>query len=93
MSTTLGNGSVTFGDSTTLTSANIPWTNLANRPTQLSQFTNNLGNYGGWLTASSAIVNTTANCGYWAYLNTYYLAWTGSQIQIIATNCNCQCNC
>jgi hypothetical protein len=30
----------------------VEWTNVNSRPTALSQFTNDLGNYGGWLTTS-----------------------------------------
>jgi hypothetical protein len=32
---------------------NFNWSNLLDRPTALSQFTNNLGNYGNWITAAS----------------------------------------
>jgi hypothetical protein len=39
----------------------IAWTNVGSRPTALSQFTNDLGNYGGWQSASTAI--TTSNIG------------------------------
>ena len=34
----------------------VAWTNVSGRPTLLSQFTNDLGNYGGWIT-SSALAN------------------------------------
>lgn len=33
---------------------------LLNKPTQLSQFTNNLGNYGGWITGINSSMVTTA---------------------------------
>lgn len=39
----------------------VAWTNVSSRPTALSQFTNDLGNYGGWQSASTAI--TTSNIG------------------------------
>jgi len=39
----------------------VAWTNVSSRPTLLSQFTNDLGNYGGWQSASTAI--TTSNIG------------------------------
>ena len=39
----------------------VAWTNVSSRPTNLSQFTNDLGNYGGWQSASTAI--TTSNIG------------------------------
>jgi hypothetical protein len=31
----------------------VAWTNVSNRPTHLSQFTNDLGNYGNWITPSA----------------------------------------
>ena len=39
----------------------VAWTNVSSRPTALSQFTNDLGNYGGWQSASTAI--TTSDIG------------------------------
>jgi hypothetical protein len=39
----------------------VAWSNVSSRPTALSQFTNDLGNYGGWQSASTAI--TTSNIG------------------------------
>jgi hypothetical protein len=37
---------VGYSDST----GSVAWTNVSSRPTALSQFSNDLGNYGGWLT-------------------------------------------
>ena len=34
------------------TATNVAWTGVTSRPTALSQFSNDLGNYGGWLTTS-----------------------------------------
>jgi hypothetical protein len=60
------NGSNTYGvrvdvsrysDST----GSVAWSNVSSRPTALSQFTNDLGNYGSWQSASTAI--TTSNIG------------------------------
>jgi hypothetical protein len=34
------------------TATNVAWTGVTGRPTALSQFSNDLGNYGGWLTTS-----------------------------------------
>jgi len=64
MSDILGNGVVTFGDGTSLSSAVIPWTNFTSRPTQLSQFTNDLGNYGAFLTTTANVF--TGDSGYGA---------------------------
>jgi hypothetical protein len=33
---------------------NVAWTGVTGRPTNLSQFTNDLGNYGGWITGINA---------------------------------------
>jgi hypothetical protein len=35
----------------------VAWTNVTGRPTSLSQFTNNLGNYGGWYSASGGTIS------------------------------------
>lgn len=35
-----------------ITSSSLTWGNISGRPTALSQFTNDLGNYGGWATSS-----------------------------------------
>ena len=59
------NGSNTYGvrvdvarysDST----GSVAWTNVSSRPTNLSQFTNDLGNYGGWITSSGSISGNAA---------------------------------
>jgi hypothetical protein len=45
----IGSQSVNYANSAG--SANsVAWTNVSSRPTALSQFTNDLGNYGGWIT-------------------------------------------
>ena len=43
---TIGSQSVSYASS----AGSVAWTNVSSRPTALSQFTNDLGNYGGWLT-------------------------------------------
>lgn len=45
-SATIGSQSVSYASS----AGSVAWTNVSSRPTALSQFTNDLGNYGGWLT-------------------------------------------
>ena len=50
MSTKITNGSLVFGDNTTLSSANVTQSQLTGAPTNLSQFTNNLGNYYPFIT-------------------------------------------
>jgi hypothetical protein len=46
------------------TATNVAWTGVTGRPTALSQFSNDLGNYGGWLTQAAAnplYVNVTGD--------------------------------
>ena len=91
-STILGSGVVTFGDGTTLSSTTITLSQVTGAPTALSQFTNNLGNYGSYLT--SANVDTTLSGYYDSHEIGYrYLYWSGSQWSIVVSNCNCNCNC
>ena len=42
------------------TATNVAWTGVTSRPTALSQFTNDLGNYGGWITSSGSISGNAA---------------------------------
>ena len=58
--TNLGAGTVTFGDGSTLASTAITLAQVAGAPTALSGFTNNLGNYGSYLTSA----NTTTNASF-----------------------------
>lgn len=106
--TIIGNGDITFGDSTVKTTANFPWTNLTSRPTLLSQFTNDLGNYGGFFTSANAYNGYTLSdpygvisiCGSNRGSNghrtsgQWNLTWSGSgTVGLRVTNCNCACNC
>lgn len=47
----IGSQSVSYASS----AGSVAWTNVSSRPTALSQFTNDLGNYGGWITSSGSI--------------------------------------
>lgn len=56
---------VNTGDQTNIsgnaaTATNVAWTGVTGRPTALSQFTNDLGNYGGWITSSGSISGNAA---------------------------------
>jgi hypothetical protein len=53
--------SVNYADESgySASSGSVEWTNVNSRPTALSQFTNNLGNYGGWYSASGGTVSGT----------------------------------
>jgi hypothetical protein len=50
----IGSQSVSYADESgySASSGSVEWGNVNSRPTALSQFTNDLGNYGGWLTTS-----------------------------------------
>jgi hypothetical protein len=47
----IGSQSVSYASS----AGSVAWTNVSSRPTALSQFSNDLGNYGGWITSSGSI--------------------------------------
>lgn len=92
MATTIGNGIVTFGDGTRLGSANIAYGNITNPKTNLSQFTNDLGNYGGFLVLAN--IDQTQNGGAWAGgACGLHFQVVGSTVSVIVDNCNCACNC
>lgn len=72
-----GSGNTSFPGTVTASSfsGSIAWSNVSGRPTALSSFTNDLGNYGGWITASG---NTS---GYAGYLPTSYAGGVQSNPQ------------
>lgn len=57
----------------------LPWTSITSRPSALSQFTNDLGNYGGWITSTG---KADGAFKLWALTHPtdYYMthSWTGS---------------
>jgi hypothetical protein len=61
----IGSQSVSYAN----TAGSVAWTNVSSRPTALSQFTNDLGNYGGWITSSGSISGNAATAT--------NVAWTG----------------
>ena len=90
----LGNGSVTYGDGTSQSTQSLPYTNVTDRKTLLSQFTNDLGNYGSFYTPSD-LPTTGFNSAYtWPNI-ALRVTGTGdaAAISIIYNNCNCQCQC
>ena len=114
MATTINNGNIIFGDGTQKATAYYSWSGssssvsgLTGVPTQLSQFTNDLGNYGSFLTSSATTTgaiwqnpNGTVNAcgsgrGSIGHLTsaTWGLTWDGSKLNLAVTNCNCACNC
>ncbi len=62
----------TWNQNTTGSAGSVPWTGVTGRPTALSSFTNDLGNYGGWITGytetdtlqSVILRNGTTNTGF-----------------------------
>ena len=61
----IGSQSVSYASS----AGSVAWTNVSSRPTALSQFSNDLGNYGGWITSSGSISGNAATAT--------NVAWTG----------------
>ena len=91
----IGSSGITFNDNSVRASGNSTLADVSGAPTNLSQFTNDLGSYGGFL--SSANINQ--NYAYGVYgvgtgeLGYRYLRWNGSQLYVGVINCNCVCNC
>ena len=56
----------TEGNETGGMTASVSWTSVSGRPTALSGFTNDLGNYGGWLTTSGKAADSDKVDGYHA---------------------------
>ena len=54
------------------TATNVAWTGVTGRPTALSQFSNDLGNYGGWITSSGSISGSAGSASYARYLPNNY---------------------
>jgi len=52
----IGSQSVNYASS----AGAVAWGNVSSRPTALSQFSNDLGNYGGWITSSGSISGNAA---------------------------------
>ena len=74
-SSTIGSQSVSYASS----AGSVAWTNVSSRPTALSQFTNDLGNYGGWITSSGSISGNAATATSATYLNSSnYISQRGS---------------
>lgn len=58
-----GSGNPAWRDDADTITTSLAWTSITGSPTALSQFTNDLGNYGGWITSSgtaAAISQTVA---------------------------------
>ena len=78
----IGSQSVSYAT----TAGSVAWTNVSSRPTALSQFTNDLGNYGGWITGINS-GNVTTALGFTPYNATNpagYTTNTGTVTSITA---------
>ena len=75
------------GNATGIWAGTTEWSRVNNRPTALSSFTNNLGNYGAFVTAGG-------NCarGSSGYIG-LYIYKSGTSLLLGDSNCNCDCNC
>lgn len=93
MSSISGNGSIILSDGTQLGSGNFTLANVSSAPTNLSQFSNDLGNYGPFLNASYVNTNYSGYYNTQQYSPGTQIYWNGSQIAVVVTNCNCNCNC
>jgi hypothetical protein len=109
MSTTLNNGSVTFGDGTTLGSANIPWAGLSGIPPLVYSNTKYTGAFQMGTAANGGVAtgncsgygnaDCQCNCGTYNCSGTYLNLDTGSGWSMYyyyyQCNClsNCNCNC
>jgi hypothetical protein len=86
----------------------VAWGNVQGRPGSLSQFSNDIGNYGGFLTDvgqggyhGNCYGNASYNCngagGGWAFGGAGTSALRneeqGNSVVIRSYNCNCNCNC
>jgi hypothetical protein len=67
-----------------ITSSSLLWTNISGRPTALSSFTNDLGNYGGWITGINSSMVTTA-LGYIPYNSTNPNGYTSNTGTVTGT--------
>jgi hypothetical protein len=96
MAAILGNGSIQFGDGTTTSTALINYTNVVGKKINLSEFSNDLGNYGGFINSVPGGLIYTSNSGQadwqWGKANMKLNVNAGA-LTISFANCNCVCNC
>ena len=94
-SVTLASNAVFFGDNTFLSSGVINYSQLVGAPTNLSQFTNDLSNYGNFIVPNN--INTTVTNQYWnpnmGLTYTANAGWTSQAVTLVVNNCNCVCHC
>ena len=101
MSTILGNGTITFGDGTVKSTVGVAFANISGAPTKLSEFSNDLGNYGGFLSATNIdqtpitppAVYRSDDDSHFAGPVQISMTWNGTTLGLTSPNCNCYCNC
>lgn len=98
------NASGTWPISVSGSAGSVAWGNVSSRPTALSQFTNDLGNYGSFINAASGTASVPSvyncnNCGNIQCTNCggASIYKTGTTVSLGTYNCgayyNCNCNC
>jgi hypothetical protein len=74
------------------TATNVAWTGVQSRPTALSQFSNDLGNYGTFISTASGGASESGNAG--PRVSSVSLSKQGVNATLsVGVNCNCNCNC
>jgi len=88
------------------TATNVAWTGVQSRPTALSQFSNDLGNYGSYIDSAGIASNAYAGNATYNTGPFYDARWlsgmnfgvsrlykSGASVIYSGANCNCVCNC
>lgn len=80
------------GNATGTWAGTTEWTRVNNRPTALSQFTNNLGNFGAFIDAASGSGARYGNAS--PAITSVSISKSGTTASLsVGTACNCNCNC
>jgi hypothetical protein len=65
--------------------SSVAWGNVSSRPTALSQYSNDLGNYGSFFNGVTNCFNATPGFPGW------FLYRSGNNVGVSYANCNCNC--
>lgn len=106
MAATLGNGNITFGDGSAMSSANLAWSQLTSKPfNDIAGYgnwncTNNRPTNGGSIYISSYTTGGNGNCTNCYYSGGIVSSRTGDTFVVTGqenyagyNNCNCNCAC
>jgi hypothetical protein len=80
-SANIGSQSVNYANS----AGSVEWTNVSGRPTALSSFTNDLGNYGGWITSAGQANSISPNYAGDVYRNPQVYFNNGIGVKVAMT--------